>query len=243
MISVCMASYNGDKFIREQITSILMQLSDDDELIISDDGSIDDTIKIIESFNDSRIKLLHHEKTKTPYNKKSLGFYYATENFENALKQAKGDYIFLADQDDIWLSQKVFCFMEAMKKADIVMSNFNTIDENGTLLQENVYKKSPMKKSIVGNVIKSKFLGCCMAFNRNVLNYVLPFPEGLLAHDWWIGTLGCKKFNFSYINTPLFLYRRSRYNVSSSTEKSNNSFFYKLKFRLDFFKLVIKRVK
>ena len=96
MISVCMACYNGEKFIQEQVDSIICQLGLDDELIISDDGSNDRTLDILFSYEDSRIKILH--------NRACHGF---VGNFENALSHAKGDYIFLSDQDDIWKKEKV----------------------------------------------------------------------------------------------------------------------------------------
>ena len=93
MISVCMATYNGEKYIQEQIDSILCQLSKDDELVISDDHSTDATCDIIKSYNDRRIKLFLNELAKG-----------VTHNFENALLHSKGDIIFLADQDDVLAS-------------------------------------------------------------------------------------------------------------------------------------------
>ena len=84
MISVCIATYNGEKYIKEQMISILKQLSEKDEIIISDDSSTDRTIEIIENIKDSRIKILKNRKFSQP----SL-------NFENALKSSKGDIIFL----------------------------------------------------------------------------------------------------------------------------------------------------
>ena len=96
MISVCIATYNGERFIREQIDSILRQLSSDDEIILSDDGSTDDTISIINSIDDKRIKIIEGPRKHSP-----------TPNFECAMKESKGDYIFLAVQDDVWKPNKV----------------------------------------------------------------------------------------------------------------------------------------
>ena len=90
MISVCMATYNGEKYIEEQLKSILSQLGENDEVIVSDDSSTDNTLAIVESFNDVRIKIFPNNKFHSPI-----------FNFENALKQATGDYIFLSDQDDV----------------------------------------------------------------------------------------------------------------------------------------------
>jgi len=99
-ISVCMATYNGEKYIYDQLQSILTQLSENDEVIISDNYSSDKTIEIIELFNDPRIKIYFLKKGKS------------IKNFENALLHASRDYIFLADQDDIWLPGKVQIMME-----------------------------------------------------------------------------------------------------------------------------------
>jgi hypothetical protein len=107
MISVCIATYNGEKYIKEQILSILAQLSTKDEIIISDDGSTDHTITKILEISSPIIKIV--------YNQNEHGY---TANFENALKNAKGNFIFLSDQDDIWEPNKVACCMEHFKKYD-----------------------------------------------------------------------------------------------------------------------------
>ena len=93
MISVCIATYNGEKYIKEQLLSILPQLGKKDEVIISDDHSTDNTLDIVKGLNDNRIKIVMNNREK--------GY---TSNFENALSYAIGDYIFLSDQDDIWMS-------------------------------------------------------------------------------------------------------------------------------------------
>ena len=90
MISVCMATYNGEKFVCQQLRSITAQLGTADEVIVSDDGSTDSTLAVIESMGDSRIKTIEGPRRRSP-----------VWNFENALRHAKGDYIFLADQDDV----------------------------------------------------------------------------------------------------------------------------------------------
>lgn len=100
MISVAMASFNGEKYIKKQILSILDNLNEDDELVISDDGSTDCTLQIIKEFQDSRIKLIkgNHEGIN--------------KNFENAIVHCMGDYIFLSDQDDEWYPSKVSTVMK-----------------------------------------------------------------------------------------------------------------------------------
>lgn len=110
LVSVCMATYNGGKYIREQVDSILNQEFKENpnvelELVVSDDGSTDDTLQILESYRDPRIKIFNHQ------NKKKYKYFnanrLASDNFGNALMNAHGDYLFFSDQDDIWMPSKL----------------------------------------------------------------------------------------------------------------------------------------
>ncbi len=243
MISVCMAAYNGARFIREQVDSILPQLGAEDELIVSDDGSTDGTLEILAEYAaaDARVKVLRHEKNPAYAKiKHSRNFYYATDNFENALRHAKGDYIFLSDQDDVWRNDKVQRMIEELQNFDLVMSNFSIIDENGQIAKEKFYAKSPVSKKLIKNIIDSNFLGSAMAFNRKALSNALPFPKKLLPHDLWIGCLNCR--NGIFFDEPLHFYRRYNSNVSTTTGKSGNSFFYKIYWRISFFVKAKKRI-
>ena len=243
MISVCMATYNGERFLREQIDSILCQLNPDDELIISDDGSTDGTLEIITSYQDSRIKLLKHDQSKELLSMQLGTFREVTQNFQNALNYANGSIIFFADQDDIWEDDKVRVFVSELESVDIVMSNFSVIDESGNVLKQQFYKKNPIANNLYVNILKSQFIGCCLAFKRNVLEYILPFPNALLAHDYWTGCLGCHKFKFKYINQPLHKYRRYGQNVSPSTGKSKNTIATKIKYRYEFLLQIHKHIR
>lgn len=221
MISVCLASYNGEKYIREQIVSILKQLSDEDELIISDDGSSDDTIEIIQSFGDSRIKLIWNS------DKKGI-----VGNFENALNNASGDYIFLSDQDDIWKENKVEKVLGYLTECDLVVHDAELIDGNGCFLGRNYYSILHHYTSFLANLWKSRFLGCCMAFTKEVKNECLPIPSRLRSHDYWIGMYTLAKHKVCFVPDILLMYRRHENNVSSSSEKSKNTFYYKIRKRL-----------
>lgn len=205
MISVCMATYNGEKYIKEQLESILNQIGDEDEIVISDDGSTDNTITVVRSLHDKRIKVF--------YNRGKHGF---TRNFENALIHANGDIIFLSDQDDIWNDNKVYTVTKALEKYDLVIHDCKTVNNEFETLQESRFDYFSIKPGFMRHLIKSRYLGCCMAFNRNVLNAALPFPadETLVEHDIWIAAVGWLYFKTILLKLPLILYRRHGNNVS-----------------------------
>lgn len=216
-ISVCIATFNGGKFIREQVMSVLPQLEEDDEIIVSDDGSTDDTITILESFRDPRICICQNEGRH--------GFIW---NFENALMKASGDVFFLCDQDDIWKPNKVEVIKKQLRQYDLVVHDAEMIDGEGCSLGKTYYSTMHHKKDFVSNIWRTRWLGCCMAFRREVLEMCLPFPRTIVAHDYWIGMLGMLKFRYFFIDDILIYYRRHGNNTSSSGEKSANNMFYKL---------------
>ena len=231
MLSVCMATYNGEKYIKEQLDSILCQLGNEDELIISDDSSTDTTVNIIKSYNDGRIKIYEKQKFKSPI-----------FNFENALKHAGGQYIFLADQDDIWMSKKVEIFKKYLSDYDLVLSDANIVDDNGTEIYESFYQVNGSKSGLIKNIIKNSYLGCTMAFNRKILEKSLPFPENIPMHDWWLGLIGEIYGKIYFINEKLISYRRHENNASSTGKKSKYTFYKKVMFRFVLVKNLIKKV-
>lgn len=222
-ISVCMATYNGEKYIKEQVDSILMQLGDQDELIISDDQSFDRTIEIINSFDDPRIKMFTH--------KENHGF---VKNFENALKHAEGDYIFLSDQDDIWMPNKVEESLKALSKSDFVVSDCITINENEKVISQSRIDDYHIKTGFLRLMIKTRYLGCCMAFKRNVLEAALPFPENvyLMEHDLWLAAVAECYYKTSLIYKPLIKYRRHGGNASSGGDGNGYPIYIKVYRRL-----------
>ena len=245
MISVCMATYNGGKFLREQLESILSQLpatradgSPEAEVIIADDGSTDDTLSVVESFNDSRICVLP--------TKQHLGVIY---NFERALQAAKGDVIFLADQDDVWLPGKVDKVVDKLNECDLVLHDAymlfeNTLAEN-SLGNSSAWQRSgllsairPYKPGVLENWFKNSFTGCCMAFRRNVLEKSLPFPKNLPMHDQWLGLVAEKNFKVHYIAEPLVEYRQHSTNATHIGH-SPAGILQKIKWRIDLAKAII----
>lgn len=237
MVSVCIATYNGEKYIKEQLVSILKQIDENDEVIISDDGSFDKTMDVIADVNDKRVKVIQN-----------LGKHGFTPNFENALRHANGDIIFLADQDDIWSDDKVEKVKICLEKYDLVIHDCKTINNEFEVLQKSRFDHFSIKSGFIPHLIKSRYLGCCMAFNKKMLNAVLPFPSNdkLLEHDIWIAAVGWLYFKTTLIKEPLIFYRRHGENVSDGGFEKGYSIpnkIYRRLYRLYHLSKIKRRIK
>ena len=223
--------YNGEKYIREQLESILPQLCENDEIIISDDSSTDNTLQIVQSFDDSRIKIFSNNKFHSPI-----------FNFENALRKAKGDYIFLSDQDDIWKPDKVEVMMKYLKRdCDLVLSDGMIVDAHLNVLCTSIFNLLNSQKGFIRNLIHNSYSGSRMAFTRRVLGYVLPFPKKIAMHDIWIGLCAELFLKAEFISDSLILYRKHGDNVSVTGERSPFSLGYKIRYRVYIIIELIKR--
>ncbi len=221
MISVCIATYNGDKYIEEQILSILNQLSDEDEIIISDDGSKDKTLKVIDRLNDGRIQVF-----------KNNNRHGVVPNFENALKHASGEYIFFSDQDDIWKRDKVKICIDNLYDSDLVVHNSIVKFQDGEQSDMDFFELRKSGIGFIKNITRNTFVGSCMAFRRNVIDYILPFPKHVLWHDMWIGLMIEMNGKTKFIDNKLLIYRRHGDNASPTSEKSSFSKWFQFKYRL-----------
>lgn len=230
-VSVCIASFNGEKYINEQIDSILCQLSSEDEIIISDDGSTDSTISLILKFNDKRIILIREKPLGSPI-----------LNIERALIRARGDIIFLSDQDDVWLPEKVIKMVGALDNANLVFSDAIIVDKDLNKLRDSFFNKKFLCTGFFNNLLFNNYLGATMAFRKELLMVALPFPRNIPMHDQWIGLIGEIYFQTKYIQEPLILYRRHGGNASYSGERSKNTLIRKVFFRLSIFWAIVKRV-
>lgn len=219
MISVCIATHNASSYVYEQINSILVQLAPEDEVIISDDLSGDNTLAIITSINDRRIKIIEGSVR--------LGI---IKNFERALYAAKGDLIFLSDQDDVWLPNKVNVCKIALAEHTLVVTDCIVVDSNLNHVADSFFEMKNSKKGILRNIYKNSYIGCCMAFKRELLDVALPFPPNIPMHDVWLGLLAEIKGNVVFLNEKLVLYRR--HDKNASFMESKNSVLRKIQLRL-----------
>ena len=173
---------------------------------------------IIQSYNDARIRTFHSGKRSI------------IKNFENSLNKAKGDVVFLADQDDIWFPDKVQTVLSYMSAYDLVFSNAAVFSEhtNDSYL---LYESKGTKTGLVRNFIKNNYIGATMAFRREVLTNAMPFPADIYMHDVWLALVAEIKGKTFFIEQPLIYYRRHGNNASETGSKSSNSVLKKIQMR------------
>lgn len=215
LVSIAMTTYNGEKFIKKQLDSIINQTYKNLEIIICDDGSIDRTIDIIKEYQkkDKRIKLYINEK--------NLGF---SKNFEKAISLCKGDYIALSDQDDIWELDKIETMVKNINDAVLIYGDEKLIDENDNIIADSFFQ---ITEYIPENDNYKKFYTNChiyghnMMFKKELVKDLFPIP---FNYDIWIALKASKKGKIKYINKVLGYYRQHSMSVSGVIRKKRNIF-------------------
>ncbi|MEA3009024.1 MAG: hypothetical protein QOJ91_716 [Sphingomonadales bacterium] len=206
-ISVALATYNGRAYLGEQLASLAAQTRLPDELVVCDDGSTDGSVELIEDFaRTAPFPVRIHR------NARNLG---VLRNFEKALSLCEGDIVFLSDQDDFWLPEKIGEIVEIFEKTPGALAVIN----DKLIADENLV---PTGATMLGNIRgfgspDGNFVaGCCSAFRREWLGIALPIPEGAIAHDTWLVGLAHRLGVVSISEKPLQYYRRHGANVSQN---------------------------
>ncbi len=230
-VAILLATYNGERFLQEQLTSIFAQSYQDFTLYVADDASSDTTVEIVRKFQEKYPQRIHYT-----INDRRVGF---VKNFENLLEKTKEKYIFFCDQDDIWLPSKIEAELKAMKEAEqkfpnrpiMVHSDLSMIDENGVNVSNSYFSfrgyTLKMHKDLGHILGPCGVIGNTMLINQHLRSRVLPFPSTLDAHDYWIAVVN-ELFGIRVtLNTPLVAYRIHQTNTSNSTHslKKKKKFF------------------
>lgn len=211
-ISIAMATFNGEKFLRQQLDSIQSQTFKDYELIIGDDCSSDHTLDILKEYaaKDPRIQII--------VNKTNLGF---KKNFENILSKCTGAYIAFCDQDDIWENNHLEFLYFHINQYDCIGCNANFINEHEKSLNTSMMDflkihdipKSTdafLKFELFANMIQ----GSASLFTHDLVSKALPFPRNIKFHDYWLALNACTRKGCVYYNKSILSYRRHSSNVT-----------------------------
>jgi len=224
-ISIAMATYNGEKYLQEQLDSFVQQTRLPDELVVSDDGSTDQTMQILHAFAEGApFEVILHQ------NEENLGY---AGNFNRALELTSGDLVFLSDQDDVWFDHKI----EEVERVANQNSRYLFFIHDGELTNANGYRtgltKIGQKKSSCATEF-SIYTGCLSAVRRTLLTFGLPIPTEIKAHDIWLGKLSESVESYYVIPCTLQYIRRHESNASSGLDKrlgknkKLNTYFYKI---------------
>lgn len=214
MFSIAMTTYNGEKFLREQLDSILAQSVSDFELVVCDDCSSDSTWAILQEYEkkDARIKTVHNER--------NLGF---VKNFEKAVSCCKGDYIALADQDDIWKSNHLEILLRNMGTASASVGNALIMDTSGSISNELLSDRDRyfVDGSNADRLFRilfygNPFQGTSALYRRELFSYVFPIPENIDYHDAWFAAFACCLGGLNYTFDAVTNYRLHGKNASGS---------------------------
>lgn len=207
IISIAMATFNGEKYLKDQLQSFINQTRPPDELVVCDDHSNDKTIDILQDFSATA-----PFSVKVVCNELNLGY---TKNFEKALSLCTGDFIFISDQDDVWFPEKISsqtCYLQEHPECLVVVCNMQICDRH----------MMPSRKTLLGNILDlgekktTLIAGCATALRRQFLDLFQPVPDPQIGHDNWIGWLSNTLEVKHIIEQPLQLYRRHDKNTSDS---------------------------
>lgn len=213
MITVLLAAWNGEKYLREQMESLLGQTNQEFTILISDDCSTDRTPEIISEY-ESRFP----DRVKSLKNLKPSGS--ARNNFFRLLKAASDEYLMFCDQDDIWLPDKVEVTFKEMKKMEnvwgrdmplLVHTDLSVTDQAGTVVYPSMarYQKIGVYDNRTSHyLVENNITGNTMMINRSLKDLMADIPKTCVMHDWWLGLMASCFGKISYIDRPLVLYRQ-----------------------------------
>lgn len=221
-ISVAMATCDGEPWIEAQLRSILDQLGPDDEVVIADARSRDATLARIGAFADPRVRVL-----------RDLPRGDIPGTFEAALRECRGEFLFLSDQDDVWLPAKVERCLQALEEtsAPLLVHDARVVDSQGAILAPSFLDARGFRPGFWSNLARPGYLGCALVFRRRLLHPALPFPARLPMHDWWLGLLAERHGGVAILREALILHVRHGANANFAPGRSPFSLATRLGFR------------
>ena len=207
-IDILLATYNGEKYLKCQLDSILNQTHKNIRILINDDCSTDGTKGILEEYEKKDKRIIVN------YNEKNLGY---IKNFENLLKRVENKFFMLSDQDDFWMENKVEISLEKLLKdnADLVFTDLEVVDENLNQITPSLVKFMKMNKNIQKHkdyklvFLRNCVTGCTIISKKELIDKYIPIPEEKpMVHDWWMALIISQIGKLSFLDKPTIKYRQ-----------------------------------
>ncbi|WP_184543773.1 glycosyltransferase family 2 protein [Mucilaginibacter sp. FT3.2] len=211
LVSIALCSYNGEKYVAEQLESIITQTYENLEIIVLDDCSTDSTPEIVRAYQarDPRVSLYRNEH--------NLGF---NKNFERAVSLATGRFIAISDQDDVWEPNKIQVLIDNIKDAWLIFSNSQYMEADGTRTERKLLKDFSLTGRNFKMLLLNNFVtGHTSMFTRELLDHALPFPDAGF-YDWWMGFVALYHNRLAYVDRVLTRYRAHDGAVTSKSRLS-----------------------
>jgi glycosyltransferase involved in cell wall biosynthesis len=199
-IALALATYNGAKYLAPFLDSVLAQDRKPDRIVVVDDASTDGTIAILEQYA-ARLPLEIHRRSSNGGHRVA---------FTEALSHVREDWVFLADQDDLWEPHKIATLISAAGNADLVHSDALVIDEQSQVIQRSWHRgMGHAMRQVTENYLFgwNNVTGCTAAFSQSLLRRVMPIPSGVPVHDWWLALAASAGKGIQYVDEPLIRYR------------------------------------
>lgn len=216
-ISILLSTYNGEKYLKEQLESILSQSFNDFKVLVRDDGSTDNTVTILKKYQ----KIYPNKIDILADNGENLR---SSRSFMKLLENSDSEYVMFCDQDDVWLPKKVEMTLKKIiemkqKFGDIpllVHTDLVVVDESLRIINNsffNFQKIDPYRDSFNNLLMQNVITGCTVMINKDLVQKCLPIPDGVIIHDWWAGLVASKFGKIGYLSQATIHYRQHRANV------------------------------
>jgi glycosyltransferase involved in cell wall biosynthesis len=215
LVSIALCTYNGEKFISQQLESILKQSYPNIEIVVVDDCSTDNTFSILEDYADK------NDKIKLTRNDKNLGF---IGNFEKALRLSQGTYIAFSDQDDVWDVEKIKTQVENIEGNKLIYHDSVFIDSEGNSLKTRI---SDLKKMYEGGDPRAFLFNNCVSghsilMEKSLVDEILPFPVDIF-YDWWIAFVALNKGSIKFLPKTFVSYRKHNHSITNENLTLNKN--------------------
>lgn len=235
LVSIAMATYNGEKYLVEQLDSIINQTHKNIELIIIDDCSIDGTVEVIQSYQKRYPFIRLHQ------NPVNLGI---VKSFEKSINLCSGDYIALSDQDDIWCLNKIEVLLRHIGNNLLIHSDAALIHSDGTNLASShfMYSKKPKNNTFYDYLLINNVTGCTTLFSKELVQIAFPIPDDFYIHDHYLALIASFYNRIFLLDEQLVYYRQHSNNIIGASRLPFEKFLENSKVKSDSYNSLLNKV-